>query len=86
VLQFCFKSNAGYSLMPYYSPATRSLFVRLPDKFYVTNLNVVVPSDCSRKYVVGYSYFAAASGNLMSASTSISAHESSDFDSLASDA
>ena len=72
--------------MPYYSPATRSSFVRLPDKFYVTNLNVAVPSDGSRKYVVGYSHFAAASGNFMYASTIISAHESSDFDSLASDA
>ena len=36
VLQFCFKSYAGYFLMPCYSPATRSLFVRLPDEFYVT--------------------------------------------------
>ena len=57
VLQICFKFNAGYFLMPCYSPATRSSFVRLPDEFYVTNFDVAVSSDGSRKYAVGYSLF-----------------------------
>ena len=51
VLQFCFKFNAGYLLM------TRSLFVRLPDEFYVTNFMIAVAFDGSRKYAVGYSLF-----------------------------
>jgi len=54
VLQFCFKSNAGYLLMPCYS-LTLCSFVRLPDEFYVTICNVAVVSDSSRKYAVGYS-------------------------------
>jgi len=54
VLQFRFKSTAGYLLMPCYSP-TLSSFVRSPDEFYVTICNVAVVSDSSRKHAVGYS-------------------------------
>ena len=57
VLQFCFKSNAYYLLMPCYSPVTHALFVRLSDEFYVINFNVAVASDALRKYAVGYSLF-----------------------------
>jgi len=42
--------------MPCYSP-TRSSFVRLPDEFYVTILNVAVASDGSRKYAIGYALY-----------------------------
>ena len=55
MLQFWFKSNASYLLMPCCS--TRSSFVKLPDEFYVTNFNVAVASDVLRKYAVGYSSF-----------------------------
>jgi len=54
VLQFSFKSNAGYLRMPCYS-LTLSSFVRLPDEFYVTTFNVAVVSYSSHKYAVGYS-------------------------------
>jgi len=54
MLQFYFKSNVGYLLMPWYLP-THFSFVRLPDEFYVTIFNVAIASDGSRKYAVGYS-------------------------------
>jgi len=85
VLQFCFKSNAGYLLIPCYSPTLCS-FVRLPAEFYVTIFNVAVVSDGSRRYAVGYSLLCSSPGNLISASSSSSAHGSSDLNSPASDA
>ena len=77
--------------MPCYSPATRSSFVRLPDEFYVTNftdrkstLPFLLMVHASTLSAILYS--ADASGDLMSASSISSAHESWDFDSPASDA
>ena len=69
-------------------PATRSSFVRLPDEFHATNFNFAVASD-SVLYASTLSairYSAAAAGNLMSASISRPAQESSYLNSFASDA
>ena len=85
VLQFCFKSNSGYLLMPCYSPKLSS-FVRLPDEFYVLFLTLPLFLIVHANTLSAILYSAAAAGNLISASSRSSAHESSDLNSLARDA
>ena len=86
VLQFCFKSNAGYLLMPCYSP---TLFFRLSDcltSFTLLFLTLPLFLIVHASTLSAILYSAAAAGNLISASSSSSAHESSYLKSLASDA
>jgi len=71
--------------MPCYSPKLSS-FVRLPDEFYVLFLTLPLFLIVHANTLSAILYSAAAAGNLISASSRSSAHESSDLNSLARDA